>query len=643
MEVEARFAIPDQVTYERLRSLDHLDRFSLQQCETVQIEDVYLDTEDRRIARAGYACCLRRRDGAYQVLIRKRETPEPPLHRYARLQTALSGNLPLNLWPAGPVRDEVEALVEGSALREVLALQRTQERRCVCRDQRVVAELKQDIVWQRVAGEQQEFLDLVIRLNEEGTEEELSALVAGIRRMFDLRPQPVSRYQRGVSITGESPTESPLLTREEYRSLQRIAGAQKRYARRACALIALHHGATQLEAGAYAGLTDRRVRYWLAQFRERRLDIFPQHLLGAQRSPPQSIVMPEAVPPAVEGPSGLSPDWDIASDSPVLQDTDPGLQPDDTMTEAARKTLRYHFQEMLSREAGTRQGEDPEELHKMRVATRRMRAAERVFRKYIKNKYMKPHLDLIRRTARVLGRVRDLDVAQEKADDYVAANGGQTVSLGPLLSSWGTAHDDARADLIAYLDGDGFRHFKTAFADYLDHPLPKPKCLCREDKVVPESLRYVVPIEVYRRLAEMRVYDAIVTSPEVELEDYHNLRIAAKRLRYTLEFFAEILGPEASLAIDDLKRLQDYLGDLQDAVVASDRLRNFWLWGSWDPPAEDKLLATRVRPILAPGVARYHAEKQIEIQEALDGFQDIWSAFQAPTFGEMIAKAVSIL
>ena len=53
------------------------------------------------------------------------------------------------------------------------------------------------------------------------------------------------------------------------------------------------------------------------------------------------------------------------------------------MDEAARKTLLFHFERMLKHEPGTREGEDAEELHDMRVATRRMRAALRVFDGYI--------------------------------------------------------------------------------------------------------------------------------------------------------------------------------------------------------------------------------------------------------------------
>ena len=57
----------------------------------------------------------------------------------------------------------------------------------------------------------------------------------------------------------------------------------------------------------------------------------------------------------------------------------PGVMAEDLHSEAGRKVLRFHLARMLAREPGTRDGADPEELHGMRVATRRMRAAWRVF------------------------------------------------------------------------------------------------------------------------------------------------------------------------------------------------------------------------------------------------------------------------
>ena len=57
----------------------------------------------------------------------------------------------------------------------------------------------------------------------------------------------------------------------------------------------------------------------------------------------------------------------------------PGVTADDVVAEAGRKVMHFHFQRLLAREPGVRAGKDAEEVHAMRVATRRLRAAWRVF------------------------------------------------------------------------------------------------------------------------------------------------------------------------------------------------------------------------------------------------------------------------
>lgn len=65
------------------------------------------------------------------------------------------------------------------------------------------------------------------------------------------------------------------------------------------------------------------------------------------------------------------------------------------------------------------------------------------------------------------------------------------------------------------------------------------------------------------RLDELRGFADAALAPEAS-EAQHDLRIAAKRLRYVLEIFAPCLGEEAKAARDAAKRLQSVLGDLHD-------------------------------------------------------------------------------
>jgi CHAD domain-containing protein len=638
MKLEARFAIPDPQTFEKLRTSHALDQCSLGPAELEEIEDIYLDTEDRRIARAGFACHIRWSSDHCVVSLKKRERPQAPLHRYEVLSTELPSPLPLPEWPPSPLRAELTALVGSAALNEVLALGRTRERREVVCQTRRIAELCLDRTRQALNGATEDFLDLAIRLRDEGTEDDLRMLVDQVEQAFDVLPQPISRYQRGIAVAGTSPISPPIVTHEEYHQLREITTARRRYASRARALIALHHGATQEEAGTYAGLTGRRVRHWLAEFRENRMGIFPASMREGHIESQHSSGSPSP-PDADKGPSEPAA-------SPVVQgdpDAVPGVAAEDTMAEAARKIFLRQFLEMQRRESQTRIGTDPEELHKMRVATRRMRAAVPVFKRYLRRKCLKPFVGDIRATAKILGQVRDLDVAREKTAAYLDSDAGTGADLTPLLRSWDGAHRTARDALEAYLESEAYFAFKRDFGAFLSGPLPPREAAPDRGEAVPEQVRYVAPFVIHRHIGELRAYDAWVADGPASLEIYHQLRIVGKRLRYTLEFFGDCLGPEVGTAIDMLKRLQDHVGDLQDAVVASNRLRNFWIWGTWDPPSEKEYLPVRPQTIIAPDVARYHAEKQGEIQRLTESFQDVWQPFSTTEFSRLIAAAVSIL
>ncbi len=321
--------------------------------------------------------------------------------------------------------------------------------------------------------------------------------------------------------------------------------------------------------------------------------------------------------------------------------TRPGISLDDTMAEAARKTLLFHMRRLLEKEAGTR-AREVEELHDMRVATRRMRAALRVFSGYIDSRAYKPFARILRRTGRVLGAVRDLDVAREKTQHYIDTLPPERHGeLDSFLAAREVEHNSRREEMIAFLDSDEYNRFKDDFMHFLETPdagsLPD---VSQGNEPLPERVRHVLPIPLFDGYAHIRAFDDIVTAPDVPLSRLHQLRIASKGLRYTLEFFQEVLAPDAGDLIEECKRLQDHLGNLQDAVVSSGALRDFLIWGTWPRPGERKAPSEM---IVAPGVAAYLAEQQNEIQQRVGEFPSIWADISGKEFRRILATLVAAL
>src|SRR5438128_8842601 len=94
------------------------------------------------------------------------------------------------------------------------------------------------------------------------------------------------------------------------------------------------------------------------------------------------------------------------------------LNPDQPLNICLRKILRTRFSEMVSYEKGTLEGDDIEELHSMRVSSRRVQAVMKVFREAFGKKKFKHEYRQIRMLIRALGEVRDHDVFIEKLEKY---------------------------------------------------------------------------------------------------------------------------------------------------------------------------------------------------------------------------------
>jgi len=311
------------------------------------------------------------------------------------------------------------------------------------------------------------------------------------------------------------------------------------------------------------------------------------------------------------------------------------LLPDEPMSEAGRKLLRLHFGRMLANEAGTRAGEDIEALHDMRVATRRMRAAYGVFAEYFDEAVLDPFNKGLRRTGRSLGAVRDLDVLLEKAEAYRAALPPEAVEAGdlsPLLDDWHARRAVARRQMLEYLDGQSYRTFVVNFRAFLTTPGAGALAYAAEQPV-PYQVRHVVPRLIFTRYEAVRAYEPVIT--EAPLPTYHLLRIDCKRLRYALEFFRDVLGPEASGLIKQVTALQDLLGALQDAHVAETLIAEFLQ----AQPRRKKKTPT----ISLTGVEQYLAAQRAAQEDLLALFPPAWSEVTGPDFRRALALAVSVL
>ena len=306
----------------------------------------------------------------------------------------------------------------------------------------------------------------------------------------------------------------------------------------------------------------------------------------------------------------------------------PGVVAGDSLAEAGRKVLRFHFARMLEREAGTRQGDDLEELHSMRVATRRMRAAWRVFGDGFRHGPSRRYVAELRTVATALGAVRDQDVLLDGLTTYMAGLPPEEgVALAPLHEAWQAVRHQAREHLVKLLDGDAYQRFVEDYVAFVETSGAGGRVMRATD---PHRVRDTAPSRVWAAYEQLRAYDATLTWADVPT--LHVLRIAGKRLRYTLEFFREVLGADATTLIARVTALQDHLGMLHDADVAAHLAREF-LAGSAAGLSAETIQA----------VGRYLASREKEVARLRRTLPAVWRPLVGDTFRRALGRAVSVI
>lgn len=624
MEVEAKYSVADAAALARLAKAPALAGYDIDAGERRRDRDTFLDTADRRFLAAGYYLRRRETGGGVRLTLKQLVTGDAGVLRREELEALVAADVPPAEWPEGELRERVEAIAQGAPLEPFLFLEQERLARRVVDGSREVAELSLDDVTVAAGGRARRWFEAELELRGEGDDDDLERLAAALQAEPGLTPESRAKFTRALEIV-EAGGDGSLLPPAERSVHEAYAGGRDARARRAAALLALDEGLTQGEAATRAGLSSRRVRYWLTRYRAEGAAIY-----GAPQAPAGGDVSAEGL--VAEGVEALAEAVDDKKRRP-------GILPADTMVEAAVKTLRFHLARMLEHEAGTRLGEDSEELHVMRVSTRRMRMALRVFEEYLDRQAMRPVLKGLRRTGRTLGAVRDLDVFQEKTQHYLDALPPERAGdLDGLLAACRAERERQREHLVDYLDGGRYRAFVERFGELLDGPLERLSTRPPAD-LRPQRVAQVLPGALYKDMAVVWAFEGQLGGLETPLPRFHALRKGCKGLRYTLEFFEDVLGPGARPLIKKVKGLQDHLGDLQDAVVTSGVLRDYLTWGTWRHSGHD--LPGPIEVIVAPGAAHYLAARQEEMERLIVTFPDVWPTIAGGGFSRELATAIA--
>jgi CHAD domain-containing protein len=234
---------------------------------------------------------------------------------------------------------------------------------------------------------------------------------------------------------------------------------------------------------------------------------------------------------------------------------------------------------------------DPEQVHQLRVATRRALAALEAFETLLPPKrraWFEKHLRRIRRAA---GEARDLDVLTDRLAQDLQTQAGNPLKLTPSI-----AGRTARGRLVAMLSRQRVvsrqpirdRYERLLEADWMARTAALLDGLHggrAGDSFAAYARRRFRPlVGHFFAAADRKMRDA---------DDLHAFRIEGKKLRYILEIFAAVFPERVrSQCYAALEQLQETLGDFTDHSAAADRFRR---WSREAPAAAHRDVLDRMR------------------------------------------------
>jgi CHAD domain-containing protein len=244
--------------------------------------------------------------------------------------------------------------------------------------------------------------------------------------------------------------------------------------------------------------------------------------------------------------------------------------------------VREQLGRMKEGEAAFRATRDPEGIHAMRTAARRLRTAVRYLAGHLDGDRRRTLKTQLRSLMRVLGPVRDLHVLVEAVRGMAELPVEEREQLSRRAEKRG---ERSAVKVFGYLDGDNYRALLAGLEEATgsDHPgLP----------AVAEA-----PGRLFRAIGETLALRPASWESAAE-EHLHEARKSVKRLRYALEAFRPAYGRPVVEAADRCRGLQEALGQIQDVAAFDSALRGHRTFAAGQFLACARMRATGARGLL---------------------------------------------
>ncbi len=286
---------------------------------------------------------------------------------------------------------------------------------------------------------------------------------------------------------------------------------------------------------------------------------------------------------------------------------------------------------------GVRKGEDIEAIHRMRVASRRMRAALPLFGAALAPKKHDAWMQEIRELTKALGAARDYDVQIDHLQAFYKAlpPGPERPGIRRLLlrlrqrrARLQQAVEKALVDLAR---SKTLMEMERRLRPLLEGSETPPRSL---------ALCILASDSIREKLEQLLFFEPLIQNPE-DKDDLHAMRIAAKHLRYTLEIFSPLYSSELKPYLKALRQAQEVLGEIHDCDV--------WMLFLPDFQERERLRTLRYfgveRPFhrLKPGLEAYFADRSMTRDRQYTEFLTTWHSWRQDGLWDRLINEVTAL
>ena len=293
----------------------------------------------------------------------------------------------------------------------------------------------------------------------------------------------------------------------------------------------------------------------------------------------------------------------------------------------AAGTILRNLKTLAARIPAARARRGTEPVHDLRVASRRIRAALRLLDRTVAasgardTKRRRRWRRELKRVTRALGAARDTDVQLECVREFLQ-KAGRRPHLRPgverLLLRLRQRRGVEQRDLVVALD----RLERSGALREMRREFRKTRAEAERRQPAESATR-----EVVRRLDRMLAYERFLTRPERQKE-LHEMRIAAKRFRYTMEALSPLFAGGLDAWIRAARKVQADLGDIHDCDV----------WISQTLP--EFLAGERASAELKPGIAAVLRDRRNRRRAAYRAFIRLWKKLRREKTWDQLKKAL---